>query len=486
MESNDIRLLYFRREQIEPNRPQSISVPLLEQYWQRHDGQTANREHLLMALADLVPLLEQYWQRHDGQTANREHLLMALADLGSILIKATYTTNTREGCDWIAGEVETWVHISVKLLGVTLDVAEERNTGQERALAVEQCVCPRGYRGLSCEDCDVGYTRALEGIYLGLCEPCNCNGHSSECNPDTGICQCDTCEEGYEGDATRGSPTDCQPGGRPTPGCSCDPRGSARSDCPDGEQCVCKTNVEGRSCDRCRPGTFALSSDNTEGCLECLCSGVTDSCQSSNYYRTQIPMQIIDSRHGFTLTDSSRSDVVRDGFSLNVAQNEIGYTFPNSRNQRMFWSLPPAFTGNKVSSYGGNLTVTQHYTARAGAERLYDTDVVISGNGISLYWTYQGDVAPDTPLTFTVPLREASWRRLGQTGPRSASRADLLTVLSNVEAILVRASHSSQTLSTYLSDVSLDTAVPQYTGQAVAIDVEACRCPEGYRGSSCE
>nr|CAD7571475.1 unnamed protein product [Timema californicum] len=405
---------------------------------------------------------------------------MALADLGSILIKATYTTNTREAA----------------LLGVTLDVAEERNTGQERALAVEQCVCPRGYRGLSCEDCDVGYTRALEGIYLGLCEQCNCNGHSSECNPDTGICQncgdhttgdqCDTCEEGYEGDATRGTPTDCQPGGRPTPGCSCDPRGSARSDCPDGEQCVCKTNVEGRSCDRCRPGTFALSSENTEGCLECLCSGVTDSCQSSNYYRTQIPMQIIDSRHGFTLTDSSRNNVVRDGFSLNVAQNEIGYTFPNSRNQRMFWSLPPAFTGNKVSSYGGSLTVTQHYTARAGAERLYDTDVVISGNGISLYWTYQGDVAPDQPLTFTVPLREASWRRLGQTGPRSASRADLLTVLSNVEAILVRASHSSQTLSTYLSDVSLDTAVPQYTGQAVAIDVEACRCPEGYRGSSCE
>nr|CAD7195790.1 unnamed protein product [Timema douglasi] len=452
LSSNDIRLLYFRREQIEPNQPQSISVPLLE----------------------------QYWQRQDGQTANREHLLMALADLGSILIKATYTTNTREAA----------------LLGVTLDVAEERNTGQERALAVEQCVCPRGYRGLSCEDCDVGYTRALEGIYLGLCEQCNCNGHSSECNPDTGICQncgdhttgdqCDTCEEGYEGDATRGTPTDCQPGGRPTPGCSCDPRGSARSDCPDGEQCVCKTNVEGRSCDRCRPGTFALSSENTEGCLECLCSGVTDSCQSSNYYRTQIPMQIIDSRHGFTLTDSSRNNVVRDGFSLNVAQNEIGYTFPNSRNQRMFWSLPPAFTGNKVSSYGGSLTVTQHYTARAGAERLYDTDVVISGNGISLYWTYQGDVAPDQPLTFTVPLREASWRRLGQTGPRSASRADLLTVLSNVEAILVRASHSSQTLSTYLSDVSLDTAVPQYTGQAVAIDMEACRCPEGYRGSSCE
>lgn len=44
----------------------------------------------------MVPLLEQYWQRSDGQKADREHLLMALADLEAIYIKATYNTNTRE------------------------------------------------------------------------------------------------------------------------------------------------------------------------------------------------------------------------------------------------------------------------------------------------------------------------------------------------------------------------------------------------------
>jgi hypothetical protein len=43
-----------------------------------------------------VPLLEQYWQRSDGQQADREHLLMALADLDAIYIKATYNTNTKE------------------------------------------------------------------------------------------------------------------------------------------------------------------------------------------------------------------------------------------------------------------------------------------------------------------------------------------------------------------------------------------------------
>lgn len=43
-----------------------------------------------------IPLYEQYWERQDGQKANREHFLMALADLEYILIKATYTTNTIE------------------------------------------------------------------------------------------------------------------------------------------------------------------------------------------------------------------------------------------------------------------------------------------------------------------------------------------------------------------------------------------------------
>ena len=43
-----------------------------------------------------VPFYEQYWQRQGGQTVNREHFLMALADLEYILIKATYTTSTQE------------------------------------------------------------------------------------------------------------------------------------------------------------------------------------------------------------------------------------------------------------------------------------------------------------------------------------------------------------------------------------------------------
>ena len=78
--------------------------------------------------------------------------------------------------------------LSFRLKDVTLDYAEARNTGQERAYAVEMCECPREYQGTSCEDCAIGYTRSTSGVHLGTCVPCDCSGHSTECDPDTGAC----------------------------------------------------------------------------------------------------------------------------------------------------------------------------------------------------------------------------------------------------------------------------------------------------------
>lgn len=45
---------------------------------------------------------------------------------------------------------------------------------------------------------------------------------------------------------------------------------------------------------------------------------------------------------------SNRQEIIQDGFLLNVAMNEIGFDFSNQRGQRLFWSLPAEFTGNKV------------------------------------------------------------------------------------------------------------------------------------------
>lgn len=70
----------------------------------------------------------------------------------------------------------------------------------------------------------------------------------------------------------------------------------------------------------------------------------------------------------------------------------------------------------------------------------------------------------------------ANWLRLDRNqGPKPASREDILTVLAKIEAILIRATQSSDTIRAYLSDITLDTAVEQYTGQSKAGSVEICR-----------
>ena len=43
--------------------------------------------------------------------------------------------------------------------------------------------------------------------------------------------------------------------------------------------------------------------ENPEGCLRCFCSGVSQQCSEATYYRTQIPMQVVDDQHGFSLVN---------------------------------------------------------------------------------------------------------------------------------------------------------------------------------------
>lgn len=80
-------------------------------------------------------VLQEYWQRPDGMPATREHLLMVLADLDDILIRASYHTVMR----------------SSSISGISMEIALPHYTGMGRALEVEECRCPSGYQGLSCQ-----------------------------------------------------------------------------------------------------------------------------------------------------------------------------------------------------------------------------------------------------------------------------------------------------------------------------------------------
>ncbi|XP_060769556.1 laminin subunit alpha-2 [Neoarius graeffei] len=186
-------------------------------------------------------------------------------------------------------------HIRVKaahcpqhsLSSVSMEVASADCRSGVQARALEVCVCPHGYTGTSCETCAEGYRRINGIVHQGVCELCRCHGHASHCDDVTGQClecrhhttgpNCDVCAPGYYGDATRGTPDDCQPCACPlltpsnnfSPTCHQDEDGQLVCD-------RCRVGYAGPRCDRCDNGYFGSPGVVGGFCRPCDCSGNLD------------------------------------------------------------------------------------------------------------------------------------------------------------------------------------------------------------------
>ncbi|XP_065579048.1 basement membrane-specific heparan sulfate proteoglycan core protein-like isoform X5 [Artemia franciscana] len=485
LSGNGYTLMHFTQNQIQPNRQGDVSIQFWPGDWyKRKSGRSGG---------DIPSQAEEL--------ATREEIMMALQNVEHLLIRANYVDGP---------------FIDTTVSNIRMDTATEGRGDQ--AIFVEECRCPPGYTGLSCENCAPGFTRAPSGPWLGRCvedvpavcpdgsygdpgrgvpcQPCPCphsTGISDElrtcyldtdgqvtCNCPTGYegRRCQQCGDGYSGDPVTGEA--CKP-------VVCDMSGSTSLDLVNG-QCQCKINVEGDRCDQCRPGTFGLSSDAPQGCHSCFCSGVTTNCGSSpNLYKSNISLQV-NSQHGFTLSDSNRFVVISEGIQYDQESNGVSYIFRGGQTQRLFWSLPPIFTGNKLKSYGSHLTITQLFEEIPGSPLYEDGDVIIIGNGISIFWVNPSPAISGVPSTITIPLRENGWIRMDGRASRGlpASRDDFMAVLANIEALLVRATFSLGTTRTRISNVRMGSAVEFDNGEDQAREVEDCRCPPGYIGFSCE
>lgn len=81
---------------------------------------------------------------------------------------------------------------------------------------------------------------------------------------------------------------------------------------------------------------------------------------------------------------------------------------------------------------------------------------------------------------------QAHWQFFDARYQGPTTHENFMIVLSNVQGILIRATHHTNLTEVVLSDIQMDIAVPQFSGQELANAVEACRCPPGYTGLSCE
>jgi len=112
---------------------------------------------------------------YHGESVTRSQFLSVLVSLDAVLIRAAFHTDQGET------SLERAVIYSG---GVEL--------GGKSSSQVEQCLCPAGYTGLSCEGCAFGFKRIYENTsdhqILSKCIPCPCNGHSNSCDLQSGNC----------------------------------------------------------------------------------------------------------------------------------------------------------------------------------------------------------------------------------------------------------------------------------------------------------
>lgn len=226
-----------------------------------------------------IEMTEKEWKYYGddpriSRTVTREDFLDILYDIHYILIKATYGNVVRQS----------------RISEISMEVAEPGHVlaGSPPAHLIERCDCPPGYSGLSCETCAPGFYRLRSepggrtpGPTLGTCVPCQCNGHSSQCDPETSVCQncqhhtagdfCERCALGYYG-IVRGLPNDCQP-------CACpliSPSNNFSPSCvleglEDYRCTACPRGYEGQYCERCAPGYTGSPSSPGGSCQECEC-----------------------------------------------------------------------------------------------------------------------------------------------------------------------------------------------------------------------
>ncbi|XP_031295017.2 laminin subunit alpha-1 isoform X1 [Camelus dromedarius] len=362
-----------------------------------------------------------------------------------------------------------------------------------------ECVCPPHTRGAACEECEDGHWG--HDPELG-CQACNCSNVGSaspQCDVLTGRCPCEPAFGGRTCDQ-------CSLGYRDFPdcvACNCDLRGTLADTC-DQEQglcscaqetgtCLCKENAVGPRCNECRAGTFALAAAAPQGCTPCFCSGLSQLCaEAQGYMRTPVTLSSKQPRlHVVSQSDlkgttegvySQAPDVLLD--AVTVRRHVHAEPF--------YWRLPGQFQGDQLMAYGGTLrySVAFHSSHGLGPFNL-EPQVLIRGGRARKQVIYVDAPAPENGVRqeHKVEMREDFWKYFNSVSEEPVTRSDFMSVLSNVEYILIKASYGQGLQQSRISNISMEVgrkAEELPPGRAVAFLLEKCLCPPGTAGLSCQ
>uniref|UniRef100_A0A914HTB1 Basement membrane proteoglycan n=1 Tax=Globodera rostochiensis TaxID=31243 RepID=A0A914HTB1_GLORO len=203
-------------------------------------------------------------------------------------------------------------------------------------------------------------------------------------------------------------------------------------------ECQCKPLTTGTTCSQCVQGAYHLSDRAPQGCLKCFCFGVTDRCHSSGLYRTKEKLFFAGDSQGIEL--SNVQGQAQPGIQFDFEQ----YGFLTHKephfSQTLYWKLPQRFLGDKVTAYGGDLSVQLQY--QGSGQIREEPLVVIQGNGVTLVHKprdQESQFTPGHPFAVSVNTYEQNYEH--QNGS-PASREDLMMALADLNLVLIRATHT--------------------------------------------
>uniref|UniRef100_A0A8C9N7H9 Laminin subunit alpha 3 n=1 Tax=Serinus canaria TaxID=9135 RepID=A0A8C9N7H9_SERCA len=344
-----------------------------------------------------------------------------------------------------------------------------------------KCICPPRTVKPKCEVCEKYY---FSYHPLAGCKSCNCSEKgivdvaSPECDITSGQCKCKPGIKGRRCDQ-------CAPGTYGFPNCvpcRCNRDGTEPDVCdPQTGICLCKENVEGAACDTCRPGSFYLNPSNPRGCTPCFCFGATSSCRSTDRRRTKF----VDMRNW-------RLEAVDERMDIPVTFNPVSNSVVADVQElpasvlNLYWKAPPSYLGEKLSSYGGFLSYqVKSFGLPSEGMVLLDKkpDIRLTGQQMEVVYMDPSNPLPDRQYYGRVQLVEGSFRHA--SSGQLVSREELLTILSRLDGLHIRALYFTESQRLALGEVGLEEASSEGSG-SVALSVETCACPPGYAGDSCQ
>ncbi|CAJ1073098.1 laminin subunit gamma-2 [Xyrichtys novacula] len=319
---------------------------------------------------------------------------------------------------------------------------------------------------------------------------CECNGRSKYCLRDSlGLhcldCQGNTegrhCERCKAGFFLEGAATSCTP-------CRCNLTGSVTNTCDSRGRCTCKEGVTGDKCDQCQDGPIGPNGckqsrrprqDSGGQTLACFCYGHSTKCSPKSGY----------SVHNITSTFTTGLDGWKAATVKGDTPDDVHFRWSpkhqdveviSKHSLPLYLYAPASFLGNRLLSYGQNLTFLLRLDR--GVRHPSTNDVILEGSGLRVS-TSLGDLRSIVPcgqkLRYSFKLDEAPssrWRP-------QISALQFQTLLQNLTAIKIRATFGDNGRG-YLDDVKLMSA--QRGEGTRAPWVQTCSCPQGYEGDFCE